>query len=425
MSHSYIEGEDDLDFLKKMQKKLRGPQGVQGWEGRTPIHVQETKPTGKDVQRGDLWYQPSTKKIHLYSGEWEEIAKRGIQGLEGERGATGKDGKDSTVPGPAGKDGKDGKDADLSEMRLIADVKSREEVKSHEGKFDHTKIDPFLVGSKKISEAGMEDGMVVTYDQKADRLIYTTIKQVASKVSRLAGRGLSLPSQSGNSGKYLTTDGERSSWATVSGSGDVVGPASATDSNFAAFDTTTGKLIKDSTYNAASFAAALGADDNYVTDAEKTVIGNTSGTNTGDQSLFSTIAVSGQSNVVADSTGDTLTLIAGSNITITTNATNDSVTITGSGGGSGITRSVNSISTPTTAGSTASTDYVYFVSGTTTITQPTAVGNTNRYSIKNTGSDTVTVAFDGAETADGSSTLTLLPNVSVDLISNGTIWFIL
>ena len=31
------------------------------------------------------------------------------------------------------------------------------------------------------------------------------------------------------------------------------------------------------------FAAALGADDNYVTDAEKTVIGNTSGTNTGDQ----------------------------------------------------------------------------------------------------------------------------------------------
>ena len=33
----------------------------------------------------------------------------------------------------------------------------------------------------------------------------------------------------------------------------------------------------------ATFAAALGADDNYVTDAEKAVIGNTSGTNTGDQ----------------------------------------------------------------------------------------------------------------------------------------------
>lgn len=32
-----------------------------------------------------------------------------------------------------------------------------------------------------------------------------------------------------------------------------------------------------------TYAAALGVDDNYVTDAEKTVIGNTSGTNTGDQ----------------------------------------------------------------------------------------------------------------------------------------------
>ena len=43
--------------------------------------------------------------------------------------------------------------------------------------------------------------------------------------------------------------------------------------------------------------------------------------------IFSTIAVSGQSNVVADSATDTLTLVAGSNITITTNATNDSITI--------------------------------------------------------------------------------------------------
>ena len=33
------------------------------------------------------------------------------------------------------------------------------------------------------------------------------------------------------------------------------------------------------------YAAVLGADDNYVTDAEKTVIGNTSNTNTGDQTL--------------------------------------------------------------------------------------------------------------------------------------------
>ncbi len=49
---------------------------------------------------------------------------------------------------------------------------------------------------------------------------------------------------------------------------------------------------------------------------------------------FGTVAVSGQSDVVADSNSDTLTLIAGSNITLTTNATNDSVTIASSASGS-------------------------------------------------------------------------------------------
>jgi hypothetical protein len=67
-----------------------------------------------------------------------------------------------------------------------------------------------------------------------------------------------------------------------------------------------------------------------------TFSGTSSGTNTGDQNLFSTIAVSGQSNVVADSTSDTLTLIAGSNVTITTNSTNDEITIASSGGGGGL-----------------------------------------------------------------------------------------
>lgn len=44
------------------------------------------------------------------------------------------------------------------------------------------------------------------------------------------------------------------------------------------------------------------------------------------QNLFRTIAVSGQSDVVADSTTDTLTLAAGTGVTITTDATTDTVT---------------------------------------------------------------------------------------------------
>ena len=46
---------------------------------------------------------------------------------------------------------------------------------------------------------------------------------------------------------------------------------------------------------------------------------------------FNTVVVSGQSDVVADTFGDTLTLVAGNGISLTTNATADSITITSIG----------------------------------------------------------------------------------------------
>ena len=87
-------------------------------------------------------------------------------------------------------------------------------------------------------------------------------------------------------------------------------------------DLSNNKLVNLGTPTAASDAATKGYADSL-----------SSGTNTGDQSLFSTIAVSGQSNVVADSSSDTLTLVAGTNITITTDAGADSITIAAAGSG--------------------------------------------------------------------------------------------
>ena len=55
----------------------------------------------------------------------------------------------------------------------------------------------------------------------------------------------------------------------------------------------------------------------------------------GSQNLFSTISVAGQSDIEADTSTDTLTLVAGSNMTITTNAASDTITFTSSGGGGG------------------------------------------------------------------------------------------
>ena len=69
----------------------------------------------------------------------------------------------------------------------------------------------------------------------------------------------------------------------------------------------------------------------HITDAAETAIAaQASG---GATVAFKNVAVSGQDNVVADAATDTLTLVGGTNVTLTTDASADSVTITAAGGG--------------------------------------------------------------------------------------------
>jgi hypothetical protein len=92
---------------------------------------------------------------------------------------------------------------------------------------------------------------------------------------------------------------------------------------------------------------------------------------------------------------------------------------------SGILRSINTISTNTTALAGAATDYIYYVSAVTTLTLPTAVGNTNRYSVTNTGVNTITVATTSAQTINGSAAATLpIPSMSLDFVSDGANWVV-
>lgn len=99
------------------------------------------------------------------------------------------------------------------------------------------------------------------------------------------------------------------------------------------------------------------------------------------------------------------------------------------GSGTGITRSISSVSTTTTAGSTAGTDYVYFVSGTTTINLPTAVGNTNRYTFVHTDTNTMTLATTLSQTiafypaAPATTATVTVRGTVVELLSDGTNWW--
>lgn len=95
------------------------------------------------------------------------------------------------------------------------------------------------------------------------------------------------------------------------------------------------------------------------------------------------------------------------------------------GSGGGITRSIVVTSGNTNAGATAATDYTYLVAGAHTITLPTAVSNTNRYTIKNDHSANITVNTTSSQTIDGTTTILIAPEDSVDIISDGSNWRII
>jgi hypothetical protein len=114
---------------------------------------------------------------------------------------------------------------------------------------------------------------------------------------------------------------------------------------------------------------------------------------------FATIAVAGQSSVVADSATDTLTLVAGSNITITTDAGTDTITIAAAGGGT----ASDSFATIAVAGQSSvvadsATDILTLVAG-TGITLTTDA-STDTVTITNTVSAGAT-AFTGLSDAAG------------------------
>ena len=261
----------------------------------------------------------------------------GIDGRDGRNGRDGKDGKD----GAAGRDGRDGIDGvngmDGADGISIADIRLD---------FDNSLVITLSNGRE------INAGEILPPDI-TDRL-KIIINQGASGGG--SGGGTSLPDQTGNSGKFLTTDGTDASWGTPAGSGDVVGPASSVDSELVLFNSTTGKLIKRASLTGlvkatSGVASAATAGTDYV--APGGALGTpSSGTLTNATGLplstgvTGTLAVAnggtGQTTytdgqlLIGNSTGNTLTkatLTAGTNISITNAA--GAITIAASGGGGG------------------------------------------------------------------------------------------
>ena len=117
--------------------------------------------------------------------------------------------------------------------------------------------------------------------------------------------------------------------STVSDISGTINTASVTE--FVATSNQTTFTVDYTATNGTSVVLTNGAaaDDVLTTDTGKLTFTGTSASIATE--CFKTIAVSGQTDVVADSTTDTLTLAAGSNVTITTAAGSDTITFASSG----------------------------------------------------------------------------------------------
>ena len=157
-------------------------------------------------------------------------------------------------------------------------------------------------------------------------------RSLLTQATAQATRTTILPSQASAANRPLVSNGTDTAWSTTFA---IVSGGIELDIQT---DEQIGLLVRASDSFIANFIT-LNSDGNTLFSVSSNgslsctnFTGSSSGTNTGDQNLFSTIAISGQSNVVADSPTDTLTLVAGTNITLTTNASTDTITITATGG---------------------------------------------------------------------------------------------
>ena len=138
------------------------------------------------------------------------------------------------------------------------------------------------------------------------------------------------------------------------------------------------------------------------------------------------IAVGGNTSVLGRYTD--LNIKPGSNVTLTYSSNNTTkytdLTIAATGG-AGTSRSISTVAVSSVLADTAATDIVVLANGGIQLTLPTAVSNTNLYTIKNIGSSSVLVGTTGGETIDTESNLIMpVQYTAVDLISDNTNWHI-
>ena len=153
---------------------------------------------------------------------------------------------------------------------------------------------------------------------------------------------------------------------------------------------------------------------------------NAKGLTTAAASVAIQIAESQVTNLVSDLAAKQGT------ISLTTTGTSGPATLisntlnipqySGGGGGSGITRSIVSVTSSVTLGNTALVDVVAIVGTGGAPTLPTAIGNTNSYEIKNASLGDITVSTTSSQLIDGSSSMVISRGSARKFYSDNSNW---
>lgn len=177
--------------------------------------IQQSIRESKDLQKQkiaknvDLVMQ-GIKKIEAdirarFEGVGTQLEKRISNIKDGRDGADGRDGKDGE-PGKPGKDGKDGRPG----------RDGKDGVNGVDGQDGVSVVNVFLDFDNSLV-VELSDGRQINAGEVLPPDIADRLKVVINQGASGGGGGASLPDQTGNAGKYLTTDGTSASWATVAG----------------------------------------------------------------------------------------------------------------------------------------------------------------------------------------------------------------